>query len=64
MEKFQPDDTSINFTDVAGLTHAKQALKEAIYLPIQFPHLFTGAVKPWKRMLLYGPPGTGLDDHN
>ena len=33
---------SINFSDVAGLSEAKQALREAVIIPLQFPHLFTG----------------------
>ncbi|KAK3094666.1 hypothetical protein FSP39_004692 [Pinctada imbricata] len=49
----------LTFSDVAGLEDAKQTLREAIIMPLQFPQLFTGAVKPWKRILLYGPPGTG-----
>ncbi|XP_041459549.1 suppressor protein of bem1/bed5 double mutants-like isoform X1 [Lytechinus variegatus] len=50
---------SISFQDVAGLSEAKEILREAIIMPIQYPHLFTGGLKPWKRILLYGPPGTG-----
>ncbi|KAJ7387901.1 hypothetical protein OS493_001251 [Desmophyllum pertusum] len=50
---------SIKFCDVVGLSDAKQALKEAIIMPLQFPHLFTGGRQPWRRILLYGPPGTG-----
>ncbi|XP_077993340.1 vacuolar protein sorting-associated protein 4B-like [Glandiceps talaboti] len=49
----------VKFDDVAGLQEAKQTLKEAIVMPVQYPHLFTGGRKPWKRILLYGPPGTG-----
>ncbi|XP_076096223.1 vacuolar protein sorting-associated protein 4-like isoform X1 [Mytilus galloprovincialis] len=47
------------FDDIAGLKDAKQALREAIIMPLHYPHLFTGGIKPWKRILLYGPPGTG-----
>ena len=34
--------SGLKFDDVVGLAEAKQALKEAIILPIEFPHLFTG----------------------
>jgi len=33
---------NITFSDVVGLAHAKQALKEALIMPLQYPHLFTG----------------------
>lgn len=49
----------VKWDDVAGLHGAKEALKEAVILPIKFPQLFTGPRKPWTGILMYGPPGTG-----
>lgn len=44
---------------IAGLAETKKLLHEAVFLPLKFPHLFTGGLKPCTRILLYGPPGTG-----
>ncbi|CAF3536160.1 unnamed protein product [Rotaria sp. Silwood1] len=62
MQKFEGaiiTDPKITFDDVVGLEQAKEALKEAIILPVKFPQLFHGKRKPWAGILLYGPPGTG-----
>lgn len=50
---------NVKWEDIAGLELAKEALKEAVILPVKFPHLFTGNRKPLSGILLYGPPGTG-----
>ncbi|KAH9550633.1 hypothetical protein CY35_10G081700 [Sphagnum magellanicum] len=50
---------NVKWEDVAGLESAKQALQEAVILPVKFPQFFTGKRRPWRAFLLYGPPGTG-----
>eukprot|EP00521_Asterionellopsis_glacialis_P011804 CAMPEP_0195292576 /NCGR_PEP_ID=MMETSP0707-20130614/10181_1 /TAXON_ID=33640 /ORGANISM="Asterionellopsis glacialis, Strain CCMP134" /LENGTH=449 /DNA_ID=CAMNT_0040353075 /DNA_START=168 /DNA_END=1517 /DNA_ORIENTATION=+ len=49
----------VQWSDVAGLTSAKESLKETVIMPTRFPQLFTGKRRPFKGILLYGPPGTG-----
>ncbi len=50
---------SITLNDIAGLEKAKQSLREAIVLPLIRPDLFSGSRRPWKGILLFGPPGCG-----
>jgi vacuolar protein-sorting-associated protein 4 len=38
---------NVHWSDIAGLEAAKEALKEAVILPIKFPHLFTGKCFWW-----------------
>jgi len=52
-------DLGVSLDMVAGLSDVKKALREAIILPLKRPDLFTGARKPWKGILLFGPPGCG-----
>ncbi|EKD18787.1 AAA family ATPase [Drepanopeziza brunnea f. sp. 'multigermtubi' MB_m1] len=49
----------VHWDDVAGLSIAKKALKEAVVYPFLRPDLFMGLREPARGMLLFGPPGTG-----
>uniref|UniRef100_A0A8D8PP34 Katanin p60 ATPase-containing subunit A1 n=1 Tax=Cacopsylla melanoneura TaxID=428564 RepID=A0A8D8PP34_9HEMI len=53
------EDTGVKWTDIAGLTEAKDLLHEAIVLPSIIPSYFDKLRRPWKGVLLVGPPGTG-----
>jgi SpoVK/Ycf46/Vps4 family AAA+-type ATPase len=48
---------NVSWNSIAGLDKSKRLIKEAIVFPIKFPELFRGILKPWKGILLYGPPG-------
>jgi len=50
---------NVHWGDIAGLTEAKRVLEEAAVLPLLMPEYFTGIRKPFKGVLLFGPPGTG-----
>uniref|UniRef100_M4BIB3 microtubule-severing ATPase n=1 Tax=Hyaloperonospora arabidopsidis (strain Emoy2) TaxID=559515 RepID=M4BIB3_HYAAE len=49
----------VRWSDIAGLSVAKQILQEAVILPTLRPDLFTGLRAPPRGVLLFGPPGTG-----
>lgn len=44
---------------IQGNDEAKEILNESVILPLQYPKLFSGVVKPWRGILIHGPPGTG-----
>lgn len=50
---------NVRWSDVAGLEGAKEALKEAVILPIKFPHLFTGEAMEVGRGCTGGDPSLG-----
>ena len=50
---------NISFDDIADLDEAKMLLQEAVLLPILMPEFFKGIRRPWKGILMFGPPGTG-----
>ena len=47
------------FDEIVALGSAKRSLNEAVVLPLVAPHVFSGARKPWRGVLLFGPPGGG-----
>jgi len=49
----------VHWADIAGLQEAKRLLEEAVVLPILMPDFFKGIRRPWKGVLMFGPPGTG-----
>lgn len=52
-------DLRVNWRDIAGLDEAKSLLQEAVVLPLIMPEFFRGIRRPWKGILMIGPPGTG-----
>jgi katanin p60 ATPase-containing subunit A1 len=50
---------SVTMESIAGLKEAKELLHEAVVLPIWMPEYFQGIRRPWKGILMFGPPGTG-----
>ncbi|KAF6017790.1 KATNAL1 [Bugula neritina] len=50
---------SVHWDDIAGLTEAKRLLEEAVVLPLWMPDYFKGIRRPWKGVMMVGPPGTG-----
>ncbi|MEM4617373.1 MAG: proteasome-activating nucleotidase, partial [Ignisphaera sp.] len=49
---------SIRYEDIGGLEKQIDELREAIELPLKYPHKFKAmGIEPPKGVLLYGPPG-------
>ena len=55
------DHPGVKWSDIVGLQETKRVLREAVVMPLKFPQLFSGKklLKPWRGVLLHGPPGTG-----
>ncbi|XP_078069466.1 katanin p60 ATPase-containing subunit A1-like isoform X1 [Mustelus asterias] len=50
---------NVRWDDIADLATAKKLLEEAVVLPMWMPDFFKGIRRPWKGVLMVGPPGTG-----
>ncbi|XP_063285550.1 katanin p60 ATPase-containing subunit A-like 1 [Pelobates fuscus] len=50
---------NVRWYDIADLEEAKRLLREAVVLPMWMPDFFKGIRRPWKGVLMVGPPGTG-----
>lgn len=50
---------NVRWQDIAGCEEAKRLLKEAVVLPMVMPDYFKGIRRPWRGVLMVGPPGTG-----
>ena len=48
---------NIRWDDIADLIEAKRLLEEAVVLPMWMPDYFIGIRRPWKGVLMVGPPG-------
>ncbi|KAI5724162.1 hypothetical protein M8J76_016260 [Diaphorina citri] len=49
----------VQWSDIANQVKAKKLLQEAVILPLEKPSYFQHIRKPWKGVLMVGPPGTG-----
>jgi SpoVK/Ycf46/Vps4 family AAA+-type ATPase len=60
METILTEKPNVKWEDVANLKDAKQALREAVILPMLRPDLFDSkSRRAWRGILLFGPPGCG-----
>lgn len=59
MDAIIQEKPDVKWEDVANLERAKRAMREAVIHPMSRPDIFKGARRPWKGVLLFGPPGCG-----
>ncbi|CAD7923544.1 unnamed protein product [Amoebophrya sp. A120] len=52
-------DPQVSWDAIAGCETAKDLLDEAVVMPLAMPDYFQGIRRPWRGVLLFGPPGTG-----
>ncbi|CAD7937144.1 unnamed protein product [Amoebophrya sp. A25] len=53
------NDPQVSWDAIAGCEMAKDLLDEAVVMPLAMPDYFQGIRRPWRGVLLFGPPGTG-----
>ena len=53
------ENVATGWDEIADLVEAKRLLEEAVVLPLWVPDYFKGIRRPWKGVLMFGPPGTG-----
>lgn len=49
----------IQWSDIKGNDDIKQLLYDTVVMPLNYPDLFKGIIKPWRTILMHGPSGTG-----
>ncbi|KAM7347961.1 katanin p60 ATPase-containing subunit A-like 2 [Cochliomyia hominivorax] len=53
------EDLKLKWSDICGNSQAVETIKEAVLMPLNYPQLFNNGLKPWRSVLLHGPPGSG-----
>uniref|UniRef100_A0A1I8P8I4 AAA+ ATPase domain-containing protein n=1 Tax=Stomoxys calcitrans TaxID=35570 RepID=A0A1I8P8I4_STOCA len=53
------EELKLRWSDICGNTQAIDIIKEAVLTPLKYPQLFNQDLKPWRSVLLHGPPGSG-----
>lgn len=53
------EDSKLKWSDICGNSQAVDTIKEAVLMPLNYPQLFNNGLKPWRSVLLHGPPGSG-----